>query len=278
VEGRDAAYAERTRVSMDTRPEAATDLSHVTLWQDLSVANLAAFWEQLVRPMEQRWMRWRDALAVDPGYANAFPNSSTLLRPLADSDAEDLAGRLSSFYGAASGGPWMLWSAWPTPDLSPWGFHLAGHPPLMVRLPGDEPPPVPHGLRIVEVHDAATLADAERALIDGYPVPEMQPFRLGALWDTRILGGPLRIWVGYAGDRPVTTGMAYVDDRVIGVYVIATLEEARGRGYGAAITARCMTADPAKPAVLQASDLGRPVYRRLGFVELARYTLWFRPR
>jgi hypothetical protein len=130
---------------------------------------------------------------------------------------------LTGFYGAAAGGPWLLWSAWPTPGLSAWGFQLVGHPPLMVRLPGSAPPPLPPELRIVEVHDAASLADAEQTLIEGYPAPELQPFRPGALWDTRILGGPLHIWVGYAGERPVTTGMAYVDERVTGVYVIATL-------------------------------------------------------
>src|SRR5437764_2421774 len=263
---------------MDTTPESLTDPAHTRLWQDLSAANLAAFWEQLVRPMAQRCTRWPDAWAVDPGSANPFPNSATLVQPLGESGAQELARRLTGFYGAASGGAWMLWSAWPTPDLSAWGFHLVGHPPLMVRLPGAETPPVPPDLRIVAVHDAATLADAERVLIEGYPAPELQPVRPVALWDTRILGGPLHIWVGYAGERPVTTGMAYVDERVTGVYVIATLEEARGRGYGAAITAHCMAVDPAKPAVLQASDLGQPVYRRLGFVGVARYTLWMRLR
>jgi GNAT superfamily N-acetyltransferase len=230
--------------------------------------------------MGRSWRRWHDAWAADPRSANPFPNSATLAQPLDEADAEDLAGRLTGFYGAdgAAGGPWMLWSAWPTPDLRAWGFHLVGHPPLMVRRPGGERPPVPLGLRIVEVHDAATLADAEQALIEGYPVPELQPFRPGALWDTRILGGPLHIWVGYVGERPVATGMAYVDARVIGVYVIATLEQARGRGYGAALTAQCMAVDAAKPAVLQASDLGQPVYRRLGFVDMAPYTLWVRPR
>jgi hypothetical protein len=263
---------------MAATPVPPADLSDVATWQDLSAANLAAFWESLVRPMHQRLMRWDDAWAVNPACANPFPNSATLLRPAVPADVEILAARLNGFYGAASSGPWMLWSAWPTPDLSPRGFHLAGHPPLMVRLPGREPPPGPPELHLVEVHDAATLADAERVLIEGYPAPELQPFRPGTLWDTRILGGPLRIWVGYVGDLPVTTGMAYADDRVTGVYVIATLEQARGRGYGAAITAQCMSVDPEKPAVLQASDLGQPVYSRLGFVEVARYTLWFRPR
>lgn len=148
----------------------------------------------------------------------------------------------------------------------------------MVRLPGGKSPPAPPELRIVQIDDAATLADAERVVIEGYPAPELQPFRPGAMWDTRILGGPLHIWVGYADGRAVTTGMAYVDERVTGVYVIATLEQARGHGYGAAITARCIAVDPLKPAVLQASDLGQPVYRRLGFVDVAPYTLWVRLR
>ena len=263
---------------METTPQPLTDLAHVTWWQDVSAANLAAFWEQLVRPMDRRCTRWPDAWAVDPGSANPFPNSATLVHPLSTAGAADLAGRLIGFYGAAAGGSWLLWSACPTPSLSAWGFQLVGHPPLMVRLPGGAPPPLPPELRIVEVHDAATLADAERTLIEGYPAPELQPFRPGALWDTRILGGPLHVWVGYDGERPLTTGIAYVDERVTGVYVIATLEEARGRGYGAAITAHCAAVDPAKPAVLQASDLGQPVYRRLGFVEVARYTLWMRLR
>jgi hypothetical protein len=262
---------------METTPDSLADLSRVALWQDLSAANLAAFWEHLVRPLERRWTRWPDAWAVDPGCANPFPNSATLMHPLSAAGAADLAGRLSGFYGAAAGGPWLLWSAWPTPDLSAWGFHLVGQPPLMVRRPGGETP-LPPDLRLVAVHDAATLTDAERVLIEGYPAPELQPVRPGALWDTRILGGPLHAWVGYADERAVTTGMAFVDERVTGVYVIATLEAARGRGYGAAVTAQCLAADPAKPAVLQASDLGQPVYRRLGFVDVARYTLWMRPR
>jgi len=261
---------------METPP--LTDPAQVARWQDLSTANLATFWEQLARPLGQRVQRWTDAWAVDPGCANPFPNSATLLHPLDASAAGELAGRLDGFYGAASGGPWLLWSAWPTPDLSAWGFHLVGHPPLMVRLPGEEIPPAPPELHIVEVHDAATMADAEQTVIEGYPAPELQPFRPGALWDTRMLGGPLRLWVGYVADRAVTTGMAYTDEHVTGVYVIATREDARGRGYGAALTAQCLAVDPLKPVVLQASDLGQPVYQRLGFVEVAQYTLWVRPR
>ena len=81
-------------------------------------------------------------------------------------------------------------------------------------------------------------------------------------------------FVGYVDDRPVTAGSAYVDDRLLRVDNIATLDDARGRGYGAAITAASVAVDPSKPAMLIASDLGRPVYERLGFVALFRVTYW----
>jgi GNAT superfamily N-acetyltransferase len=55
---------------------------------------------------------------------------------------------------------------------------------------------------------------------------------------------------------------------------IATLESARGRGYGLALTAAAAAVDPSKPATLIASDLGRPVYDRLGFVAVMRFTYW----
>lgn len=40
------------------------------------------------------------------------------------------------------------------------------------------------------------------------------------------------------------------------------------------MTAHATLAAPNLPAVLIASDLGRPVYERLGYRPLLRYTLW----
>ena len=36
-------------------------------------------------------------------------------------------------------------------------------------------------------------------------------------------------------------------------------------------------ADPERPAVLVASDDGRPTYERMGYVAVARWTAWLRP-
>ena len=73
---------------------------------------------------------------------------------------------------------------------------------------------------------------------------------------------------------PVATGSGYVDEHHVHVEFIATLEECRGRGVGYAITAAATLAAPDRPALLIASDLGQPVYRRLGYIAISRFTLW----
>lgn len=258
--------------------EPVGEAQDVETWRRRSAVNLAAYWDQLARSPGQRRAQWDDAWAADPNCPHPVPNSATLLRPVTPDGAASLIARLDRFYAAGHGGPWMLWSAWPTPDLAPLGCYLVGHPPLMLRRPGEPPSLLPSELRIVEVEDAATLAVAESVAIDGYPLPELQPVRPGSLFDASWLGGPLRIWVGYVDGRVIATASAYVDDAVTGIYLVVTLPEARGRGYGAAITARAALANPAVPAVLQASDMGRPVYERLGFAALDRYSLWVKPR
>lgn len=52
---------------------------------------------------------------------------------------------------------------------------------------------------------------------------------------------------------------------------------ARGRGAGAAVTWAATLADPEVPAVLVASDDGRPTYERMGYLPLERWTAWLRP-
>jgi GNAT superfamily N-acetyltransferase len=98
------------------------------------------------------------------------------------------------------------------------------------------------------------------------------------MYDQRVLGGPLHLWVGYAAGEPVTVAAAQVDERVVGIYAVATLPHARGKGYGRAITAQATQAAPALPAVLQASADGQSVYLRLGFEIVAPYTLWLHER
>jgi hypothetical protein len=202
-----------------------------------------------------------------------FVNRAVLEQPV--DDIERVVRGLRAFYAAGTGGPFLFDSAWPTPDLRAYGFELMGHPPLMMRQANAPLPDAPAELRIVEVTDDATATDLERTLVDGYPVPMMQPFEHVQLYTAGALTAPgWKHFVGYVDDRPVAAGSSYADDRLLRVENIATLADTRGRGYGLAITAATIAVDLTKPATLVASDLGRPIYERLGFVAISRASYW----
>jgi GNAT superfamily N-acetyltransferase len=211
-----------------------------------------------------------DLCAGDLGSPSAFGNQAILLRPLTEAAAPEVAARLGSSFS----GSHIVISAWPTPDLRPYGYGLIGHPPFMVRPVGGSAPVRPTELVIEEVTDAATMKVYERAFVEGYPVPELQPYEPGHLFDERVLGGIARLWVASADGRPVAVSMAINSGGIVAVEMVATLPDARGKGYGAAITATAALSEPHLPSVLIASDDGRSVYERLGFLPISRFTLW----
>ena len=261
--------------------ESAADMPSLAHAEELlksSACNIAAYWEHLTRARGKRSVRWDDVWAVDAQTAHPLYNAATVIRSLEPAQIDDVLARLTEFYAALPGGPWTLWSPWPSFDLEHWDFEPFGRPPIMARQPGGTAPPVVPALHIVEVANAATLADFERAVITGYPAPDMLPVHTGALFDARMLGGPLRLWVGYADDRPVTTAAVLVDNAVNGVYLVATVPEARGRGFGTAVTAHAVAAYPSLPAVLVATEMGESVYQRLGFTEIGRLGGWVKRR
>ena len=88
------------------------------------------------------------------------------------------------------------------------------------------------------------------------------------------------MYVGYTDGEPVSSGLGMLTGRTIGVYNIATVDRARRRGYGAAMTSRVVAdgvAAGADVAILQASDMGRPIYERLGFRTVVEYVGWVDP-
>jgi len=210
---------------------------------------------------------------VDAGSPLPFSNRAILEQPIGDVRA--VLDHIRPFYDTGPATPFLLDSAWPTPNLEPIGFAPMGHPPLMVRPAGAAFPEPPPELRIVRVDDDRTAFDYEHTLIYGYPAPQLQPMREVTLVTPQALDAPgWHHFVGYVGDDPVTAGSGYVGRQVVRVDNIATLDSARGKGYGLAITAAAAALDPSKPATLIASDLGRGVYERLGFVAVMRFTYW----
>ncbi len=206
-----------------------------------------------------------------------FSNLVVLERPPRD-DTDDLIAEIRAFFGGNSGGPCLLKSLFPLPDLTPLGCTLMGHPPVMMRVPAPLPAP-PSDIEIVRVADERTARDFEETLVLGFPVNELQPFRAGCVLPPGSLDAAgWQHFLGYADGRPVAAGSSFTDSQLLRVENIAVTSNARGRGFGAAITVATMEADPTIPATLVASDPGRPVYERLGYRALHRATYWLVPR
>jgi GNAT superfamily N-acetyltransferase len=95
-------------------------------------------------------------------------------------------------------------------------------------------------------------------------------------WDARVLNEDYHVWLGLVDGRAVATATASVSDGFVGVYVVATRPEARGRGYGEAVTWAATLCRPELPATLQASDMGKRVYERMGYRTVTDFTVWVR--
>ncbi|MCB0116764.1 MAG: GNAT family N-acetyltransferase [Caldilineaceae bacterium] len=74
--------------------------------------------------------------------------------------------------------------------------------------------------------------------------------------------------IGYHGDEPVTSSTLLVAGGIAGIYDISTPPEHRRRGFGSAITVATLNLARAKGqrhVCCMASDMGLPIYQRLGF-------------
>jgi GNAT superfamily N-acetyltransferase len=140
------------------------------------------------------------------------------------------------------------------------------------------PRPNDSSLDIREVRDAATFADfiSVSAASFGIPLDDARfMFPRSALQRPNV-----RYWVGYADGLPAACSHVLVIDHIASINIIGTLEAYRGRGFGAAITQAAVNggADAGcKIAVLQASELGQPVYARMGFRTVTSYKTYLRP-
>jgi ribosomal protein S18 acetylase RimI-like enzyme len=85
--------------------------------------------------------------------------------------------------------------------------------------------------------------------------------------------GAFHLLVAQLDGRPVTTAMSYDHDGDCGIYNVGTLEPARRRGLGTALTARLLhdaKARGRRTASLQATAMAERLYAALGFRDLGR--------
>jgi ribosomal protein S18 acetylase RimI-like enzyme len=156
---------------------------------------------------------------------------------------------------------------------SPWMPGMAMHP-----LPERGGAALQGAHEIRRVVDSAGLADHADVVAAGFGMPH--DWATSFATETLLAVPEATFYVGYRDGVAVTSGLGVRSGRTIGVYNIATVESARRQGLGAAMTMRVVedgAAAGCDVAILQASEMGLPVYDRLGFRVVSEYFGYVEP-
>lgn len=242
--------------------------------------NEVAYFSSMGRLPGARLLNVRGALLLDTGATGLRRVLRTQFK--ADGDAtDDLVTEVRAILRDRPGPPleWVTgFGSAPAdlPDrLATAGFALRGSMPAMAReissLP-DRRSLGPGGLSVRRVRSRDEFHE------HWVPVLEAHFGRgsgfLAAIvgsYEAEGFGADARFWhlAGSARDGDVEViGTALLSAGALGIHTVATLEASRGRGLGSAMTvalATCELGSSVDLAVLHATRMGFPVYRRLGF-------------
>ena len=155
------------------------------------------------------------------------------------------------------------------------GMILTGDSPQMVCDALSAPPPVPAD---VELRWVETVEDAERFVDVVEPAYCSIGATPGAVATSlaapeRLLEPHLSVVLAMLEDAPAATAVLLESHGIAGVYYVGTIETARGRGLGELVTQSVTERALSRgiPVVgLQASQMGEPIYRRMGYREIGR--------
>ena len=140
-----------------------------------------------------------------------------------------------------------------------------------LELPASSP-----GVTVRSVSDGRSLDEFRQVIVeDG--TPEYVARRLFS--DDFAADPEVELVIASLDGRAVGTSLAIRTDEVAGVYAVGTLADARRRGVGSAATRAAVAAGRAwgsEVVVLQATEMGFPIYRAMGFRTVVRYAI-FRP-
>lgn len=138
-------------------------------------------------------------------------------------------------------------------------------------------PPAPDGLSIRTVGSEDDREAYAEILAAGFGLPVEIARRLTT---ERMLSHPeVELHLGYLEGEAVVSGALIRSEEVAGVYNIATVPAYRRRGLGEAMTwhaVRRGTEAGCTIASLQSSEMGEPIYRRMGFRGWASYPTYGR--
>jgi GNAT superfamily N-acetyltransferase len=181
----------------------------------------------------------------------------------------------------------MCWWVGPASSPDDLGEHLESHGlTLEDRAPGMA---VDLGLlknleptkevKIERVSSKQIMAGWTRVLTSVFGIPVECSDACFEVFDRVGYALDVKLWnyVGILGDRIVAISTVFLDGDVAGVYNVATMPDARGKGIGAAMSLAPLLAARERGCrlgILQSSPMGYGVYKGLGFQEYCKIDLY----
>lgn len=215
-----------------------------------------------------------DVLLADANSPVPLYNQAVLTAPVLRAD-EPVLDAVDAFF-AGGDRPLTLLSPWPTPDLTPRGWSLMGHPAFVVRAPGPVPTERPLGVELQRAETAEDYRLADQIMVDGFGFDEARGAPPGSILPYGTSGSGLDVYLGKYDGRPVAVGEVFVWRGVANLCGGATLAATRRRGVWRALVWARVGIAAHLPAVAFTSDMSRPGFVRMGFLPVTRFTLWWR--
>ena len=218
-------------------------------------------------------------VSSSPTWPGPYHNGA--LRLDASLPAEEVLTRAGAFFVGRCAGHCLWIAAHADDDLEELAVGAGyvslgeGTPRMALDRPID-PPVVPDGVVLEEVVDEAGRQEYLAVTSEAYAA-ELLPAdaaaaMLASLGAVRASG--VRSVLARVDGAAVAAAMVVVAGGMAGVQLVGTVPAARGRGLGELCTRWAVQAGfelGATAVVLEASDMGAPIYRRMGFTELSRY-------
>ena len=202
-------------------------------------------------------------------------------------DADELVARAKEFFAARERGfsIWVRGGQAEDRDLlaaaEAAGFQLVYEMPEMTLGEKLGPPELPSGAelqRLTAIEQAIGfwhIATTSYSSI-GFP-PEVFA---GYTNHAGLLAENVVAFLALLDGEPVAIAMTMVSHGVAGIYWVGSLEQARGKGIGRAVTVAATNAGfdlGADVASLQASPMGKSIYLALGYETAFEYQMWMSP-
>ncbi|QBD82040.1 GNAT family N-acetyltransferase [Ktedonosporobacter rubrisoli] len=139
-----------------------------------------------------------------------------------------------------------------------------------IQAIGEEPVQLPPTFEIKEAEDAETLKNLRAIEIQGF---DSKPEKAQNYYECYVsigfgAGKQWHHYLGWQDGVPVAMGSLFLHAGVAGIYGIATIPEARRKGYGTIMTQHILHEIRKlgyRIAVLSPTEMSENIYRRLGF-------------